>query len=510
MKKIVLTLIIPFVLFGEETAVANATAVVEPEQAVVADVANETVVDDSVIELSNNTAAIVESSNATDMMMQSANETQSNATVVQEIKDFSYSALPTELVERPSYKDVLELYRASKYQEAYDLLLSKYANQFTQEYDYYLAIVALKLSLLDEAYGALDRVLIVDPNNVKAHQAFYNLYLQEKNYAEAKKELIFLEKIAAISKEEVKELTKVVEQKEEETKAEEAAKPKEFRLNTFLGGSIGVGYDSNPLSSAEVLELVPNPLEFFSGTNKQDFTMQSTLYGSLILENLYNTSFGLDTTAMWYKQDYNQNTDLNLNLYSLVTTPTYSYDIYKAYLPIEYQNISMNNALLLNAFGLGVKGDLVIGSTKVDLGIKNTSRTYTSSLSDLDANEFSMGTNLTQMLGESTLRFGLKYSGTSKVGGARTDVNHSKFGLNGSVKAVLLGFNLTTTAKYESSSYGDMSRDDNAWGVSIKSTDTYFKIFTNDTELSYYTNESTNSSYTYYKILLTTSFGFGI
>lgn len=523
MKRYLLLTLVPFFLFAEDAIQANATQTIQSEltQAiepqvveeapVVIEEKSEIVADNATLTTQNET--IQEASNATLEVV-----VPSNATIVapvepKVIEDFAHPELPTDLVERPSYKDVLELYRAQEYQKAYDLLLSKYSNQFTQEYDYYLAIVSLKLELFDEAYSALDRVLIVDPNNLKAHKVFYNLYLQEHNFAEAKKELIFLEKIAALSKEESQEMAQQVEKKEEQAKAEEAAKPKAFRFNTFIGGSIGVGYDSNPLNSALVLDLLPSPSEFFSGTNKQDFTMQSNLFGSLMLENLYGTSFGLDTTAVWYKQDYNQNSDLNLNLYSLITTPTYTYMIYKVYLPIEYQNISMNNSLLLNGFGVGLKGDVVLGDTKIDLGIKNTNRTYNtedSVLAELNANEFSIKTNLTQIMGESSLRVGLNYASTTKAGGTRTDVDHTRLTLNTALKLKLLGLDFTTAAKYEQASYTDMSRDDQAWGVSIKSTSTYFKIFSNDTEISYYTNESTNSDYSYYKILLTTSFGFGI
>lgn len=173
------------------------------------------------------------------------------------------------------------------YQQAYTLskqLLAKYESN--PEFDYLYAIAAEQTQHADEAYFALERVLIKQPNNYSARLALAKAHLALREFPTAQKQLRILAK---------QKLTPDLRQQLEQLLTQASPAKTTSSLKTFARIATSVGYDSNASGATadEYINTIKGPLEI--PTNNRQIA-------SAFQDIQFNTGFTqqLDNQQSWY------------------------------------------------------------------------------------------------------------------------------------------------------------------------------------------------------------------
>jgi len=138
-------------------------------------------------------------------------------------------------------KEAINLYKQKKYKEAYIAILQllEKDNYSSKKLNFYFALSAEKTGHFKEALGAIERLLIYNPDNVRLLLERAKIYFLLKNYNLSQNYFLELRKI--VDKQTQKEINKFLD-------AIKKLQKKDFLSFTLIAG---IGYDSNINNTSE-------------------------------------------------------------------------------------------------------------------------------------------------------------------------------------------------------------------------------------------------------------------
>ena len=160
----------------------------------------------------------------------------------------------------------LQLYQNHQYKQAYKLFYSLFNNHLdNEEINFYLGLCAFKLKKYDKAVEAFERVLIKNPNNLRARLEYARSLFYMQNYQESKKQFLMVmeQNIPIEVKQNIRKFLILIDKLQQKN-----------LYNILL--SVGLKYDSNINNDAGSDTVIHDTV----------FDNSSTLTGNRKIENI--------------------------------------------------------------------------------------------------------------------------------------------------------------------------------------------------------------------------------
>ena len=240
--------------------------------------------------------------------------------------------------------DAINLYKTKQYKKAYKVLfkLLEKNNYKSDKLNFYFALSAEQIGKYKEALGAIERLLIYNPDNIRLLLERARIYFLLKNYEIAKQ--YFKEVYQKADKQTQKEIDKFL-------LAINKVQKRDFVTLTFL---VGFGYDSNinNTSNKDKWNLYFGDV-ILPVTNNQNIKKSTT--STQIFSTKYTHKFDdfiIDNNFLLYFKQYHQDNHKNIELFRY--SPTYK-KIYKNMLfisSLNYSYLRYNQQHYLSTYGI--------------------------------------------------------------------------------------------------------------------------------------------------------------
>ena len=319
---------------------------------------------------------------------------------------------PSETLFQEDFKKALLLYQSNNFKESYKLFSTLFEKKSDDaEINFYLGRCATELKLYDEALGAYDRVLILDPNHTRTKIELGRIYFEQKDYEQAKDTFseALNENIPNEVKEQINKFLLAIENA--------------HKSHTINGAFIvGVSYDTN-VKNTTVLAMRQEDTKKI-----KDNSLSETLSLNHIYKP-YRSNYGWNNSLVLYNQNYEDTQDSNIfygQLSSGVNYSTQNYEI--AFTPL-YERLVFGGISMMDALGAGIKYSNIVEEGMMleqNLGSKRQFFNNENKLMDANLLEYS-GTLKTAINKDKMFSVGFLATRNKNIYEGRTDVNqHSR------------------------------------------------------------------------------------
>jgi len=316
------------------------------------------------------------------------------------------------------YEEAQTFYNQGAFQKAYELFESlSLASPDNAEYNFLLGRSALELKLYDQAVTAFDRVLMLNPSHTRTHLELARLFYETGQLEQASHELdlVLKENIP----QNIRDIATAFK-----TRVDESKSKHRFSVALIVGG----GYDDNANNDIGKKEfIIPSFNIPISGNEK---VSDSNLFATIVVNHVYDFGdkggWSLENSLVGYNKLNVDLTNNNLNLFSLSTSPVYTYENYRLSLPLNYDRVYLDGKGYMYNLSASLKGSYLIDATsQVEAGVLHKRGFY-----DEDDGQDVKGNTLfasyKKAFGEEqplVLSLSTSYSENAEVNSGRTDVS---------------------------------------------------------------------------------------
>jgi len=312
------------------------------------------------------------------------------------------------------FKKALLLYQSNNFKESYKLFSILFEKKSDDtEINFYLGRCATELKLYDEALGAYDRVLILDPNHTRTKIELGRVYFEQKDYEQAKD--TFSEALNDNIPNEVKEqINKFL-----------LAIENAHKSHTINGAFIvGVSYDTN-VKNTTILAMRQEDTKKI-----KDNSLSETLSLNHIYKP-YRSNYGWNNSLVLYNQNYEDTQDSNIfygQLSSGINYATQNYEI--AFTPL-YERLVFGGVSMMDALGAGIKYSNIVEEGMILEQILGSKRQFFNNENKLmNANLLEYSGTLKAAIGKDKMfSVGFLATRNKNIYEGRTDVNQHSRGL---------------------------------------------------------------------------------
>jgi tetratricopeptide (TPR) repeat protein len=319
---------------------------------------------------------------------------------------------PSETLFQEDFKKALLLYQSNNFKESYKLFSTLFEKKSDDaEINFYLGRCATELKLYDEALGAYDRVLILDPNHTRTKIELGRVYFEQKDYEQAQD--TFSEALNEDIPNEVKEqINKFL-----------VAIENAHKSHTINGAFIvGVSYDTNVKNS-------PDKLPWLGGNEQiKDNSLSETLSLNHIYKP-YRKNYAWNNSLVLYNQNYEDTQDSNIFYGQFSSGVNYSAQNYEVAFTPVYERLVFGGVSMMEALGVGIKYSNIVEEGMIleqNLGTKRQFFNNENKLMNANLLEYS-GTLKTAIDKDKIFSVGFLATRNKDIYEGRTDVNqHSR------------------------------------------------------------------------------------
>lgn len=416
--------------------------------------------------------------------------------------------LATSLQASIDEKSILSEYKNENYQSTIDM--SKEFLKTDPEHIKVNLLLGNSAYVLREfhlAMAAYDRVLIMEPNNVYAKIQVAHIYNLTNN-----KELLALEldslEALSLTQEEQETVKRLKENLSSKPTITTALEDKTF------GGivSIGLLFDSNADNDIGNRSFHVPSLDIALRGSKEESDgahFESIhLYGSFQGDN----SLGAKGSITLYNKDYfdKDNSHNDLMYLGLKAGPTFTTQEFQLALPLTIQKILLDYKSYLTTYGVGVALSRYFEWGALDTGIEYRANRYSGdggNAKDSDEGRFYVGAK--KITKEYQLYGGLDYSIVKAKKELRSDISHSRYGVNlGATKKLISNLFGRVGLGLHKYSYKDLNthflnkRDDTVFKISSGIDYMFNENSSVGLGVDYFNKNSNQALYDYDKLIV--------
>lgn len=253
------------------------------------------------------------------------------------------------------YQEALQTYNKGDFKTAYGFFETlSLENPENPEYNFLLGRSALELKMYDEALTAFDRVLMLNPTHTRTRLELARLYFETKQLEQASHELdlVLKENIP----QNVRDIATAFKARVDESKSKHR-----FSVALIVGG----GYDSNANNDIGKKEfIIPSFNIPISGNEK---VSDSNLFATMVVNHVYDFGdkggWSLENALVGYNKLNVDLTNNNLNLFSLSTSPVYTYEKYRFSMPLNYDRVYLDGKGYMYNLSASLKGAYMLDET---------------------------------------------------------------------------------------------------------------------------------------------------
>ncbi len=402
-----------------------------------------------------------------------------------------------------TFQEVITYYNNRDFKKSYSLLKSNtFENEDMRQYNFYLGRSAFELGLYEEAYGAFERVLILDSNHTRARLEFARTLYMLKMYEEAKLEFKKVQEsnIPKAVKDNIDLFLRAIEDGTQQ----------QFLTQILM---FGYQYDTNVNSVYEGNIYYPGLNILLNGQQEEKDSFLEQLY---IANHRYDLGkigeYTWDSTFLIYAQQYKTTHNKNVEFASINTGPTYAASKYSFSVPLIYERLRYGSSTYLHSGGIAFKYNRFLSETL----ILNNELSYKKKKNLIEANKKNDSTSKSISLGaykiltqQDSLSMNTSFETERKDSDLYdSNVAQNKYGINFTYTHIFNEkYKLALGYQYYTSRYKDIDtasgftekRQDNSDNYNITFTHTINKSANINLKVTHIDNSSNQDQYKYNK-----------